>query len=306
MSIVFNESAPRRQEITGLDSYFNGLKIVHEDRRENNMHGVAIGQSSNELMQRYHWVPATLKVFYVKFSRGVLDWSDVKIFIKNNDAIARHFNALTFKSGTADVYRLSDVMRTVMIVSKKPEIETPCVTVGVYVSVHDFVTNVIKRSEALAARSPTIWFQSAFCSCGRFGAVNGDMRTARFFITVTASTKAFADGEIDWINWIKLLTVDWYDVTVLPHDKCVAVAEPGVNDDPRNASVVWHGLAHLRAPRLHSEIVDMIMIWPDLPPYVILEIIDWLPQALVMTHRKKIDLIYAVKTSIRKLIEKDE
>lgn len=303
-TIISNDSAPRRQEITRWTSNYDGLKIDHYDRSENNMYGVATGHPSNELTQRYHWVPAALKWFYVKFSRGVLDWSDVRVIMKNKEMSSRHFNTLTFKSETADVYRSSDVMRTVMFVSKHRENESPGLTgVCMRIAVQEFVTDARERTEALAARSPSSWFQSAFYSSGRFGAVNGDKRTARFFATITAPTTALTDGEIDEI---KSQTADWYDVIVLPHDKCFAVTEPGVIDDPRNASVVWHGLAHLRAPRLHSEIVDMVMIWSDIPPYIILEIIDWLPEASVMAHKKKIDLIYAVKTSIRKLTKKDE
>lgn len=307
ISYISNESTPRHNEILRGSSVYDGVEIEHYQsiiKNENNTQGIVTVRSSNELMKRYHWAPATLEYFSVKFSRGVLNWSDVQIFIKDQLTIARHFNALTFKSGTADVYRSSDVMRTVMFVTKRPEIETPRMPVGIYGSVHEFVDNVIKRSQVFAQRSASIWAQSAFSSCAfSFDATKGDARTSRCFRTITAPTKVLTDTEI---NWIKSQTQDWYDITVLPHDRCFSVAGTGLSDDPRNATVVWHGLAHLRAPRLHSEIVDMVTIWPDLPPYVILEVIDWLPQASVMTHRKKIDLIYAVKASIRKLIEKDE
>jgi hypothetical protein len=41
---------------------------------------------------------------------------------------------------------------------------------------------------------------------------------------------------------------------------------------------------------------------PQLPPYVILEIIDWLPYMHVaVSHRRKIALIESVRDSVRKL-----
>ena len=39
----------------------------------------------------------------------------------------------------------------------------------------------------------------------------------------------------------------------------------------------------------------------ELPPYVLLWIVDWLPRYDLLSHHKKIHLIESVVTSIRKL-----
>ncbi len=53
----------------------------------------------------------------------------------------------------------------------------------------------------------------------------------------------------------------------------------------------------------HPDIVDICLALApfDLPPYVLLEIIDWLPQFARLSHHKKIHLIQAVWHSIRKI-----
>jgi len=41
----------------------------------------------------------------------------------------------------------------------------------------------------------------------------------------------------------------------------------------------------------------------DLPAYVLLEIVDWLPFYEFIPHKKKIDLILNLKKSIRNVLE---
>jgi hypothetical protein len=53
----------------------------------------------------------------------------------------------------------------------------------------------------------------------------------------------------------------------------------------------------------HPDIIDICLALApfDLPPYVLLEIIDWLPQFEKVSHHKKIHLIQSVWNSIRKI-----
>ena len=57
--------------------------------------------------------------------------------------------------------------------------------------------------------------------------------------------------------------------------------------------------------KVSKEIIDVCIALAslDLPPYVLLEIIDWLPLFEYVDHKKKIDLIINVKKSISKIFE---
>lgn len=47
--------------------------------------------------------------------------------------------------------------------------------------------------------------------------------------------------------------------------------------------------------------ICILLFSVDLPPYVVLEIIDWLPNYVMVQHRCKIDLIYKCFASLRKI-----
>ena len=54
---------------------------------------------------------------------------------------------------------------------------------------------------------------------------------------------------------------------------------------------------------ISTQIIDVCIALAvfDLPPYVLLEIVDWLPLYEYVEHKKKIDLIVNVQQSIKKL-----
>ena len=56
---------------------------------------------------------------------------------------------------------------------------------------------------------------------------------------------------------------------------------------------------------ISSQIIDVCIAFAafDLPPYVLLEIVDWLPFFEYVDHKKKIDLIINLKKSISKILE---
>ena len=57
--------------------------------------------------------------------------------------------------------------------------------------------------------------------------------------------------------------------------------------------------------KVSKEIIDVCIALAsiDLPAYVLLEIIDWLPLFVYVDHKKKIDLIVNLKKSISKIFE---
>ena len=57
--------------------------------------------------------------------------------------------------------------------------------------------------------------------------------------------------------------------------------------------------------KISNQIIDISIALAsiDLPPYVLLEIIDWLPLFEYVDHKKKIDLIINLKKSISKIFE---
>jgi len=57
--------------------------------------------------------------------------------------------------------------------------------------------------------------------------------------------------------------------------------------------------------KIANQIIDICIALQslNLPPYVLLEIIDWLPLFEYVDHKKKIDLIINVKKSISKIVE---
>ena len=63
----------------------------------------------------------------------------------------------------------------------------------------------------------------------------------------------------------------------------------------RNSSVLW--------PNAQPFLLQLIMtLTPlDLPPYVLLEVFDWLPLMRRVEHKPKIDLIIAVRNSARRV-----
>ena len=56
-------------------------------------------------------------------------------------------------------------------------------------------------------------------------------------------------------------------------------------------------------PKVHQTIVDIAFALYSfhLPPYVLLEIVDWLPGWCEIKRKKKIDLLIALKLSMDKL-----
>ena len=57
--------------------------------------------------------------------------------------------------------------------------------------------------------------------------------------------------------------------------------------------------------KISNQIIDISIALAsiDLPPYVLLEIIDWLPLFEYVDHKKKIDLIVNLRKSIAKIFE---
>ena len=66
-----------------------------------------------------------------------------------------------------------------------------------------------------------------------------------------------------------------------------------------------NNIKSLEWSKVSSEIIDVCVAFAslDLPPYVLLEIIDWLPFNIYVEHKKKIDLIVNLKKSISKIFE---
>jgi len=65
----------------------------------------------------------------------------------------------------------------------------------------------------------------------------------------------------------------------------------------------WHRTAFLRWPFNHPIILDAAIVLLDapLPPYVLLEVLDWLPGMDRQNHVRKIRLIESVRASIRRV-----
>lgn len=68
-----------------------------------------------------------------------------------------------------------------------------------------------------------------------------------------------------------------------------------------NCPVKWAVDVQKRRRRYHKTIVDMALCLTQLPPYVLLEIVDWLPHIYLYPHQYKIALLTSVRASIWKL-----
>jgi hypothetical protein len=94
-------------------------------------------------------------------------------------------------------------------------------------------------------------------------------------------------------------------VSVSPLDHWYCPSSFGVRMGGEEANLtglytsVWARGAHVRWPWQHRLIVDLVLVFGDVPPYVLLEILDWLPYAEQHKHVRKINLIMAVRGSIR-------
>lgn len=82
------------------------------------------------------------------------------------------------------------------------------------------------------------------------------------------------------------------DYRLLPPDTTLRL--PGALVDAPNATFRW--------PYMHRLITELALIF-DLPAYVLLWIINWLPRARLWTDAKKVGLIESIIASIRKLNE---
>lgn len=79
--------------------------------------------------------------------------------------------------------------------------------------------------------------------------------------------------------------------------------------ESRLKQLVWRAGSEMRWPFNYYALVDMIiplLTGTGLPPYVLLEVIDWLPRMDLWSHVKKIHLIERVRNSIRDVMEARE
>lgn len=120
---------------------------------------------------------------------------------------------------------------------------------------------------------------------------------------------AFAAATVprDLIDKIRAVAAPGARYRVLPADRCLDIGtvlqrENQLHPNPLTAKLRWHDLAPVREPFQHAWLVGLALCFCHVPPYVLLEIYDWLPVASAMTHRRKIDLIFAVQKSIRKAV----
>lgn len=86
------------------------------------------------------------------------------------------------------------------------------------------------------------------------------------------------------------------------HD--ASVRQPRLDDVVANPR--WVNTAFCRWPRNHAKIVDVCFALLDepFPPYVLLEILDWLPAMHWQNHIAKIRLIESVRASMRRVRQK--
>ena len=77
------------------------------------------------------------------------------------------------------------------------------------------------------------------------------------------------------------------------HNKC----KLKLYDIPMTRSFTWRN-RFIQWRKVHSRLLNFTLIFHFLPPYIILEIFDWLMHMHLVKHYTKIQLIIAVKRSI--------
>lgn len=267
--------------------------------------GTVVVPINSKTVARFNWLSHNWLELRVAFAQGVLELRTMQARVgrrADGTAIWRKINWPLDVTALYDLESTKTPLYTVVFYDQTPR-ALSSTTATIFKEIPDELKLLTRKSHQRDGYKDDLfpgvfWFQGYYTA-----------RASKLTYALPTTKFAFAAMTVphELIDKIRVLAAPGTKYRVLPVDRCldVDVAPEHTNKlypNPLTAKLRWHDLAPAREPFQHAWLVGLVLCFHKLPPYVILEIYDWLPVARAMSHKRKIELIYAAQKSIRKAI----